>query len=383
MPRYAPSDDLTWEGKPRIRNKYTFSVEERAEHFGAIHNYILVSPKERDGKYRIQCTKCGKIRETNRLHGPRKCECSVLRLSPWHILSPKEVTEYLRSHGHTSIRCTAVEDLPSKRNGMSSKRYTIECVNGHTFTRKSLGKVRNWGYSCPQCRDEENLYNRRTHKTVDDLKKFLQGLGLEYVWSEDVTLRSMVRYKNPKCGHISECRIGNLPKKKEYVPTCRTCCPKAHGLREVVKDGKYFRLRSRAELRFLEELLERGYSVDEITYEPQDGKVQYKCPISGKIKTYTPDFKVRNTFVEVKDVNSLGVGGYYPWQDAEQALLVNRAKSIAARRALGKFKTFCLVRIGDFHLTERYWMKQERNRLRQLNRRRVRNPKYHRTLKWT
>ncbi len=361
------SKDLTCRGTERIRPAYQFGVEARALKFGRMYDYEFI---RKDGKYfLVSCVKCGNHRTIKRLNTPTKCACSVKKVNPTFLSTCESITDYVRSIGHVAVECTQVETIKTGKSGADKKVLYWKCANGHLFTA-NIGKFRTWVYSCPECRDLENLSNRRAYSS-DTLKERCAELGIRPI-NKVVALRDILEFEYISCGHRSRLQLGGLPKKSSRMRPCRTCYPR-RGQCELTVCNKHFRLRSKTELMFLEKLLELGYSPDEIAYEPADGRVEYAHPVSGSLRTYQPDFKVRNTYIEVKDLNSLGIGHGYLYGSNHQVLLENRTKNLAAKKALGKFKTFCMTRRGEFYLTDMYWTDLERQRLRDLNRMRSRS----------
>ena len=104
--------------------------------------------------------------------------------------------------------------------------------------------------------------------------------------------------------------------------------------------------------------------MDSVEYEPKSGRVPYFNPVKNRRRIYVPDFKVNDTYIELKDLASLGLK-HYNWMDAEEALIENRAKCEAARAALGDYRIY-MYHKGEFHLVHKFWTAQEQKRLLSL-----------------
>jgi hypothetical protein len=116
------------------------------------------------------------------------------------------------------------------------------------------------------------------------------------------------------------------------------------------------------EKEFIKQLLASGnFNVADIEYEPSGVRIQYVDPSSGLTRYYTPDFKVKDVYVEVKDLASLGLKPYH-WMSQEEALIENRAKAQAASKMFNNYHVYVLIK-GKFVRTEKFWTKKEQTRL--------------------
>lgn len=151
---------------------------------------------------------------------------------------------------------------------------------------------------------------------------------------------------------------------------CITPCDKCRNLAmEFEIGGRRFTVRSNPEKQFIEKCFKEDPSViDEIVYEPKSEVIQYFNPVKNRISSYYPDFKVRNTVFEIKDLGTLGLLNrkkHLYGKSMDQIVIENRAKFEAANKEFADYKMLVFIK-GEFHLVGKFWEAAEKDRLRKL-----------------
>lgn len=309
-------------------------------------NYKLVEVLA-DREFKVACLDCGveRILAFNASKASA-CVCTHKRKFYRTKRTPELHTEEIHEKGYAEYTCLKVGALSKDKN-----QYRHSC--GYEFTMSKDCFVGS-SEPCAECRKSPGLepatYSRRA-----------TALGIipleEYVHSKARLLHRFV-----KCGHKQRL-IPDAVTRVNSVVRCRKCNPSS-SWRSGKVQGKRFKVRSRVEIAFLRLLIDKGYTVDQIEYEPPSGRIPYFNPVKKRTAFYTPDFKVNETYIEVKDMASLGLKAYN-WMTAEQALIENRAKCEAARKELGAYRLFVYHK-REFHEVHEFWNRSEQQRLTAL-----------------
>lgn len=320
--------------------------------------YTVVRASDRTGTAVVCCLKCQQTHTTKKSYRIDLCSC--VRKRPFY-----GVERTTKSHKQELID-----------RGLDSEYKVLSKVEKDVFRYRHLacGRVfrshmgllwqnRTVAHFCKACRqDALDGHKRSLDLVLNSLSQKMPSLKLVSDFVPGITQSITVR--DSKCGHQFDLAVFKVTEKSKHssMLRCPVCHPRSVWF-EFEVAGKKFKTRSRVEQRFVEFLVtERGINPADIHYEPKD-HVAYRCPVSGKRKQYIPDFRVKNVLVEVKDLNSLGVGGSYHWQSKEEALIVNRAKCEAANRKFADYRVYVLLRSGRFRKVNDFWSAQEQKRL--------------------
>lgn len=319
------------------------SGEAFAERHADKLNYDLVEVIE-PRKFRVKCRSCKVIRVISSFRPQSaSCVCTHKRKHYRVKLTLAEYNVQLKSSGYECLRLGA--------DSKTSSVYRHSC--GYEFSMsRSCFKLS--GTPCAKCRPR----NGYTHAQYARLSK-ARGL---ITLGQYTHVRTELKHRFEKCGHTQYVFPYRLTHKTELV-RCDTCHPTGIWFRGKVQ-GKCFKVRSRVEIAFLKAMSQQGYDMNDVEYEPKDGKVSYFNPVRGRRAVYVPDFKVNDTYIELKDLASLGLRNYN-WISKEEALIENRAKCKAAKAALGDYRIYVYSK-GKFYLVHEFWKSAEQRRLLKL-----------------
>lgn len=306
-------------------------------------NYTLVKTIE-SRKFQVRCLSCELERTLSFINGSmgQKCSCTHKRKFYSIKRTAETHTAELHTLGQTEYTCLAVGKLSKDKNV-----YLHNC--GYKFEMTKDCFVGS-GEPCSECR----ILGYSNEKYVSVAKT--RGLVPIEAY---VTGRTRIKHRFLSCNHVGLVLPEFVTCRKEVV-RCRKCHPSNVWFRGKVQ-GKRFKVRSRVEIAFLKLLTDKGYDVSDIEYEPASGRIQYFNPVKKRDAWYTPDFKVNDTYIEVKDLSSLGLR-HYNWIDKDEALLENRAKCKAARKALSSYRVFVYHK-NKFHEVHDFWKHSEQKRI--------------------
>lgn len=286
--------------------------------------------------YLVKCKACKQTREVSvrnkNLYGKR-CVCThkkVARLTLAEYRSRLSVS-------HKDYRCVA--QLEGARY-----RYKHKCGSVFDMSRDCFKQCKT---PCPTCRPTPNLLSTDEYKSIIEARQ-LQGVTL---------VGSYTGVNNPvtllhACGHTAK-RTPDyiLRAANELLEKCEVCYPNRCWFSFTVA-GVAFRTRSLVEKRFVEWLVHtRKVPVSKIEYEPSI-RVRYKDPLTGRLRHYTPDFKIGNTYVEVKSVESMGLKKHYRERPGKEVFKENRAKAAAASKKFDDYRIYVLRNTTFLRLKE-------------------------------
>lgn len=319
-------------------------------------NYTLVNVLD-ERKFRVRCNACGLkriVESKNNSTGPR-CPCTHKRQFYKVKRTTVTHTQELHDKGFTDYQCLMFGSDSKLTDQRQRNLYRHEC--GHEFSM-DIATFNMCRVPCSECRfglARKGLKSQAYYE--DELHKLTRNMR---VLGKYTHTRNEILHEYIKCGHKVKHTPDTLLRIKT-VGRCPICNPTRTWHLFRIK-GKRFKTRSLVEKDFIKYLVfDKGIPVEAIEYEPRDHNVRYYNPVLKRYASYTPDFKVGNALVEVKDLASLGLKEYH-WQDKEEVLIVNRAKCEASNEAFGDYRTY--VRIaGNFVRTENFWKHKEQRRL--------------------
>jgi len=329
------------------------SPEDYAHKYSVTFNYKLLRVLG-DRKFEVKCNACNELRIVECKHSKmgHACRCTHKRQFYKVKRTPKTYTEHLKSAGKGDYKCIKITE------GEGSKDSTV-------FTYKhNCGFVFDMRLSCfNMCIDPCSKCRPWVKKPND--------VYVAEVTERSNNIRVIEKYKGTKtpilhqyikCGH----KVSHQPEtlfKLKTIGICPICHPN-HIWFKFRINGKDFNTRSLIEKAFVEHLVKhRATPVDDIVYEPKES-VDYFNPRLNRMAKYSPDFKVGDTYIEIKDLSSLGLRDYH-WMPKEEALIENRAKAEAASLHFAEYKTYVHID-GMFYPTEKFWTKNEITRLLNL-----------------
>ncbi len=325
------------------------------------NNCKFIKGSDSKRKALVKCLDCSQTRVTKDTYRFPMCVCKLKRKFYMRERTVETHNEELADKGYVGM-FTALTRL-----GKNVFRYRhAECGREFESHTDYLGcsTVRHF---CTECRRDALDRNK---VSAQDIKQRLKAKAphLRLIAKDFVPgVSKKFKVHNAECGHSYDILMYRIEHRKSaHGLRCPVCHPTSVWF-EFELAGKEFKTRSLVEKKFMEFLVhDLGVSVDDIQYEPKDYRVDYTCPVSRKRKTYIPDFRVKGVLVEVKDINSLGVGAHYYWQPNEEALIVNRAKCVAARKNFGDYRIYVLCKSGRFRKANDFWKPREQKRLLSL-----------------
>ena len=340
--------------KPKL---FSELIRKNAESCG----YRVVRASDRTQTAIVCCLHCQRIQTTTKSYRIDLCRC--VRKRPFY-----GVERTTKSHKQELVD----RGLDSEYQVLSKVekdvfRYRhLKCDRVFQSHMSLLWQNKTVAHFCKACRQDALDGNKRSLDLVlNSLSQKMPTLELVSEFVPGTTQTITVR--DSQCGHQFDLAVFKVTEKSKHssMLRCPKCYPRSVWF-EFEVAGKQFKTRSRVEQRFVEFLVkERGINPADIHYEPPD-HVVYRCPVSGKCKQYMPDFRVKNVLVEVKDLNSLGVGGAYHWQSKDEALIVNRAKCEAAKKKFADYRVYVLLRSGRFRKANDFWSAKEQTRLNSI-----------------
>jgi hypothetical protein len=329
------------------------------EEFAAKHserlNYTLVEVLA-DREFKVRCNACNELRTVRGNKGGTGPKCVCTRKRKFYMLkrTGRLHTEELHEKGYAEYECLKLGEQDGKFESTSINTYEHEC--GHRFDM-TFACFKMCIVPCEVCRPigpgMHNGHAKYVARVAGRTKK-IEVVG------EYLGLQMPIEHLYVKCGHVVEHSPESLFRNKE-LGRCPVCHP-THVWHWFKVKGKRFRTRSLVERDFVKWLVyEKDVPVEKIEYEPASCRIRYYNPVLEREADYIPDFKVGPTRVELKDLASLGLKDYH-WQDKDEALIVNRAKHEAANSQFKDYRTYVYVK-GEFHLTDRFWTRKEKQRL--------------------
>jgi len=336
--------------KPKTGKELALKHEERLD-------YKLLRVLD-DKKFKVRCRSCELIRIVD-LTGAaidtskHQCFCKKKKLGNNATITPEIHTLQLRNRGHVEYECLK---LGGNNHLKTSNTYRHECGHQFKMTYLCFEMCKVPCYKCRQ-RLELNGTTLSTKQYTDRVRKrtkYVKVLG-EY---QGVT--TPIVHQNLKCGH-KYLTTPDLFYRNQSPSKCPVCCPFRVWFRFKLQNCK-FKTRSAVEKKFVKQLVQKGKAVaSDIEYEPKEVKVKYWDPNRNEERTYSPDFKIKDVLVEVKDLASLGLKEYH-WQDKDEALIENRAKYEAAVAKFDDYRLYVHIK-GRFFRAYKFWTKKEQQRL--------------------
>lgn len=312
-----------------------------------------------DRTFKVSCIFCDEVRVLTfgkQVDSPKyRCQCQKKRL-PYKVSRTPEIHTKEIQKEFEDYKCLKV----GKQKGMkfessATNLYKHSC--GYKFSM-TWACFRMCVIPCRECRRHLVSRPHRTTKMYR-IELRLKSKNIEVLDKYLGTVKP-IRHRYKRCGHVVEHRPETILGNKT-CGKCPVCYPNRVWFRFKVK-GRAFRTRSLIEKAFIKEVIRQGKaSVDEIEYEPKLDCVQYKDPSAGTQRKYSPDFRIRDSCIEIKDLHSLGLKPYH-WIDQEKALIENRAKHEAASAKLEDYRLYVYIK-GKFYRTDKFWTKAEQKRL--------------------
>lgn len=252
--------------------------------------------------------------------GRVKCTCEHARV----MLRTEET---IRSHLR-SIRSSW--SLVSYKQG-SSKAKLKHSKCGHVHTLSNFYYDRR----CPTCFPNKFCSNIVTHEVFSKrVKKRHPEID---ILTEYVDGGTKLKCRHKKCKSEFEVSPGRLVSKKFECPLC---APRSIGsYRYIVLQGRSIRLRGKEHLALKYILKASPFKLKDIQFDSDGTVPRISFRLSGQPRSYWPDMYVSraNLLIEVKDVNSLGLGSWFHTKPG-QLWRLNCAKAKACLKNGYEFK---------------------------------------------